>query len=173
MTDLYNHAASAASRGWTKIFYFGCLVGVLVLLNLIRTGYSEMNTIPKFPDSISEGYAIIDTTSTSSVQLITGGSNGVSVSEISCVTDTSTDIDFDLLYTIGGTTIKRGRFTVPDGAGDNGTDAAEKVNKSTNFPWLPDDETLLVPPGTTVSVQPRAALPSGKSVWFYAIGGAY
>ena len=131
------------------------------------------NTNPIFvltPNLAEVTFTSADTTS--SKDLITGGSNGTKVLGISATSSDSATINMRLYVHDGSTAYLVGTVAIVTNSGTNGTAPAVDLLSMSALPWLDSDGEFLLPSGYKLQVACLATMTTGTCT-IVCFGGDY
>ena len=133
------------------------------------------NKSPIFLNSIVTLCASINTAfGTGSKTILTAGSDGGGVTNLSATTDDTSDVIAVLKMNDGSTTVVIGEVTVPAGAGTDGTTPAKDLFDAEAMPGiLQADGSLLLGPSAILTVNAKVAVTAAKTLDITSTGGQY
>lgn len=129
---------------------------------------------PIFPDTIKTvGLDIENADGTTAQTLLTAGSNGARVNNISVISDDTSAVILDVYYNDGATDFRIGAITVPTLAGTDGSTPSVSLLNNTDLPFLGEDLSLFIEATKLIKIAPQSAVTAAKKVSIVAQYGDY
>lgn len=132
---------------------------------------------PTHPQTvITPAVQILPADTTVKKTLCTAAATGTKIESISCTSDDTSAVVFQLGVTIAAVDYILGEVNIPIGSGTNGTAESVDVLNSTDFPWIRNDGVnnyILLATGAVLYVRAKTSVTAGKVVQFFAQGGNF
>lgn len=125
---------------------------------------------------VSPAVQFVSGDGTTKKTLFTPGSLGGKLESISCTSDDTSAVVFQLGVTISAVDYILGEVNIPVGSGTNGTAESVDVLNSTDFPWLRNDGVnnyMLAASGAVLYLRAKTAITASKTVQFFSQGGNF
>lgn len=133
-----------------------------------------MSNRPIFPDTIKNAALDIENADGTTTQdLLTAGSAGSRINNISVTSDDTAAVDLIVYYNDGTTDFAIARVNIPIGAGTNGTAPPVSLLNATDMPFLGDDLSYYLLAAKKIRIAAVAAVTAAKKVSLVATYGDY
>lgn len=139
-----------------------------------------VSNLPIFPQALVDfSVSIVPATTTNTVSLVVGGTNGTKIESIIATSNNITDLALNLWVNTGGSDTLLASILVAANSGNNSSPAIPTVNVLGNgqTPGLATDPNgnkyMLIATGTTLKVSANTAVGAGKTLNIFASGGNY